>query len=162
MHRCGGCGKCLASSKAGPPIVVGVPVGQDPITGTEKSRAGEELRGWSSPEAAEDAVAAAEAAAAAAAAAEDAEAAAKSTRAVKLAFFGIYGSESGTEGEVKSPGVTFLRPPRACLVCVERRKFSKPDGGAGSPLEAKKQRVSFSLPCGGGRERLVEHAGRPA
>ena len=51
------------------------------------------------------------AAEAAAAAAEDAEAAAKSTRAVKLAFFGIYGSESGTEGEAKSPGVMFLRPP---------------------------------------------------
>mmetsp|Transcript_25081 Transcript_25081/g.50923 ORF Transcript_25081/g.50923 Transcript_25081/m.50923 type:complete len:266 (+) Transcript_25081:29-826(+) len=162
--NCFSCGACFAKKDESIPahVAIGIPVGE-PFAAPVSPRESTPLRieATSCEPSAETA--------AKAAAAEEAAAAARSARATQMAFFGIYdqigeGRSSPHPACALSSGQDQQRRP--CLVCSERRKFSrrKEDDtstiiaeedrammGTGSPRnrETGRRSVRFCLPCCG-------------
>ena len=158
------CAACFAAKKdvvAEPDVVaIGVPVGQ-PFDAASRQIERIEASLVSSEVSAEEK-----------AEVEEVAAAARSARATKLAFLGIYDMsptgciEAGGDGTFNGEA---RFSPRPCLVCADRRKFSRRKEeddprsilaeetrammGADSPSrnETGRPRVRFSLPCCGGR-----------
>ena len=173
------CTACFAKKE--PDVAIGVPIGQPfaahrpslPPSGPRVTPVRIEV----SP--ASRALSAEEAAMDEAAEAEMAAAAARSARATKLAFLGIY--DISPTGSVEAGGDGTYRgearySPRPCLVCSERRKFSRSReddtssvlaeearamGGEPPVPSTGRPRVRFNLPCCGNRPPPERLGNRP-
>ena len=171
---------CTACFAKEPDVAIGVPIGQPfaahrpslPPSGPRVTPVRIEV----SP--ASRALSAEEAAMDEAAEAEMAAAAARSARATKLAFLGIY--DISPTGSVEAGGDGTYRgearySPRPCLVCSERRKFSRSREddtssvlaeearamGGEAPAPSGRPRVRFNLPCCGNRPPPERLGNRP-
>ena len=186
------CAACFAKKSEPDVVAIGVPVGQPFAAHRSSPPPGRQAKPVRSEapsvvSSASRALSAAEAAADEAAE-EEAAAAARSARATKLAFLGIYDIsptgcvEAGGDGTFNGEA---RFSPRPCLVCSDRRKFSRRreddtssvlaeetramggEARATSPRNgetAGRPRVRFILPCCGNRpppERLGNRVAPP-